>query len=134
MVGEVGEITLNWGELTMSFKQGEETMVIRGDPALEKRVVEPETLLKMSEVETWALVWSLESIKPRRDDTGAVGLTREQKEELEQVLEDHKEVFCELQGLPPDRDKKRQIVLKEGTDPVNVRPYCYPHLMKGEIE
>lgn len=69
-----------------------------------------------------------------RCDRGESGLSRKQKEELEQVLEEHMEVFCEPQELPPDRDKRHQITLKEGTDPVNVRPYRYPHLMKGEIE
>ncbi|XP_047150879.1 uncharacterized protein K02A2.6-like [Vigna umbellata] len=32
------------------------------------------------------------------------------------------------------RGMVHQIPLKEGTDPVNVRPYHYPHVMKGEIE
>lgn len=43
-------------------------------------------------------------------------------------------MFQEPRGLPPDREMVHWIPLKEGTDPVNARPYRYPHLMKGEIE
>lgn len=46
----------------------------------------------------------------------------------------HYQVFQDVQGLPPPRDMEHRIPLKEGVDPVNVRLYRYPHLMKGEIE
>ncbi|XP_074377189.1 uncharacterized protein LOC141718709 [Apium graveolens] len=37
-------------------------------------------------------------------------------------------------GLPPSRTHEHSIVLKEGSDPVNVRPYHYPQVQKDEIE
>ncbi|KOM37151.1 hypothetical protein LR48_Vigan03g053200 [Vigna angularis] len=50
------------------------------------------------------------------------------------VLKQYEGVFKEPRGLPPDRDKRHQIILKDGADPVNVCPYRYPHVMKEEIE
>lgn len=53
---------------------------------------------------------------------------------MKQVLDQHLGVFPEPIGLPPDQGMMHQIPLKEGVDPVNVRPYKYPHVMKGKIE
>lgn len=36
--------------------------------------------------------------------------------------------------LPPNREVDHQIRLKEGTNPINVKPYKYPHAQKDEIE
>lgn len=36
--------------------------------------------------------------------------------------------------LPPIRDIEHHITLKEGTDPINVRPYRYAHFQKEKIE
>ena len=36
--------------------------------------------------------------------------------------------------LPSMRQVNYRIQLKEGTDPINMRPYRYPHAQKNEIE
>lgn len=61
-------------------------------------------------------------------------LTEEQLVELRAVLQAHGRVFQEREGLPPLRNLEHRIVLKEGTNPINVWPYRYPYLMKEEIE
>lgn len=53
---------------------------------------------------------------------------------LEKVLQQNASVFQEPSGLPPRRDHEHSIVLKEGSDPVGVRPYRYPQNQKDEIE
>lgn len=46
----------------------------------------------------------------------------------------HSKVFQSPQGLPPVRGHEHVINLKEGTDPVTVRPFRYPQSQKNEIE
>nr|GEZ42526.1 putative mitochondrial protein [Tanacetum cinerariifolium] len=54
--------------------------------------------------------------------------------ELDDILTEFSDVFLMPVGLPSLRDHEHAIVLKGGTEPVNVRPYRYPQLPKDEIE
>ncbi|CAJ2635756.1 unnamed protein product [Trifolium pratense] len=58
----------------------------------------------------------------------------DQSEALEHLLSLCADVFQDPVGLPPKRKKEHAIVLKEGAEAVNVRPYRYPHHHKDEIE
>ncbi|KOM46152.1 hypothetical protein LR48_Vigan06g145800 [Vigna angularis] len=118
----------------MAFEHAGRRVVVKGDPKLDKRVVGPEKLLKLSEVEAWAIVWSLEGEKGSKKEVEREESTEEPNRDLERILTRHAGVFQEPQGLPPNKKEKHRITLKEGTDPVNVRPYRYPHAMKEGIE
>ncbi|KOM55466.1 hypothetical protein LR48_Vigan10g135800 [Vigna angularis] len=73
-------------------------------------------------------------VEPRVDGDGMADLTEQQQAEIRAVLHAHYKVFQERGGLPPSRDVQHRIVLKEGTNPINVRPYRYPFFMKEELE
>lgn len=55
-------------------------------------------------------------------------------DDIRQLLHDFTTVFDSPTQLPPPRDIEHRIVLKEGSDPINVRPYHYAHFQKDEIE
>ncbi|KAJ9538242.1 hypothetical protein OSB04_030975 [Centaurea solstitialis] len=48
--------------------------------------------------------------------------------------DEYDKVFNMPRVLPPKSEKEHGILLKEGTEPINVRPYHYPHYQKNEIE
>ena len=53
---------------------------------------------------------------------------------LKLLLEEFNDVFAEPVGLLPPRHLNHRIHLLPATDPVVVRPYRYPQLLKDEIE
>lgn len=86
------------------------------------------------DVDSWDLVWELSLVEKRVEDEWHSDLTENQRAELHVVLQAQYHVFQENQGLPPFRDLQHRISLKDGTNPINVRPYRYSNLIKGEIE
>lgn len=57
-----------------------------------------------------------------------------QESALQQLLDKYTSIFDEPQGLPPLRKYSHRILLEQGTDPIVVQPYRYPHAQKDEIE
>lgn len=55
-------------------------------------------------------------------------------EDMSRLLENFNDIFQPPSSLPPIRDIEHHITLKEGTDPINFRPYRYAHFQKEEIE
>lgn len=131
---KLGEVVLNWRAMTMGYCTGGKRVVIQGDPALTRQLVEPHALLKMTDAESWLIIWELGRVESELDREEEVDLTEAQRAEMGTLLQKHYRVFREVQGLPSTRDLVHRIPLKEGENPVNVRPYRYPHLLKGEIE
>ena len=54
--------------------------------------------------------------------------------EIQKLLQEFSDVFQLPQGLPPKRDHDHAIILKEGAEIPNIRPYRYPHYQNNEIE
>ncbi|XP_022636349.1 uncharacterized protein LOC111241659 [Vigna radiata var. radiata] len=133
-LAKLGEVVINWREMSMRFGVANEKITIRGDPALSRQLVEPRELWKIVDGDSWALVWELGVVEQETRGEVAHDLTEVQVVELRAVLQAHGCVFQEREGLPPRRNLEHRIVLKEGTNPINVRLYRYPYLMKEEIE
>ena len=50
------------------------------------------------------------------------------------LLSQYSQLFNTPLGLPPQRQVDHKITLFSNTQPINVRPYRYPHSQKAEIE
>ena len=60
--------------------------------------------------------------------------TKVTQQSMQRLLKEYEDVFQEPSSLPPVREVDHCITLKEGTEPINVRPYRYAHFQKAEIE
>lgn len=56
------------------------------------------------------------------------------KTKIDSLLGSFSKVVQEPKGLPPNRSHNHHINLKEGSQPVNLRPCKYPYVQKEEIE
>ena len=53
---------------------------------------------------------------------------------LQKVLTSFRDIFKEPKGLPPPRSHDHRIPFAQGSQPISVRPYRYPHFQKAEIK
>uniref|UniRef100_A0A2N9FZ49 Chromo domain-containing protein n=1 Tax=Fagus sylvatica TaxID=28930 RepID=A0A2N9FZ49_FAGSY len=53
---------------------------------------------------------------------------------LQKVLTSFRDIFKEPKGLPPPRSHDHRIPLAQGSQPISVRPYRYPHFQEAETE
>ena len=64
-----------------------------------------------------------------------IGEPKMKVEGIRGLLAEFADVFAEPNGLPPLRkNSNHPIVLMEGSDPVNLRPYRYSTIQKDELE
>ncbi|GKA71170.1 hypothetical protein Tco_0777309 [Tanacetum coccineum] len=81
-----GDMLVNWKTLTMSFREGENQITIRGDPGLSRTLV------------------SLKSIAPalqRDNEAFLVEMNNKLKSIVEEILNEFEDVFSLPYGLPP---------------------------------
>lgn len=130
----MGTMQVDWSTLTMSFQAGEQRVTIREDPALTRVEISLKMMAKSWQEEDQGFLVELRDLsledKERNEEVDAVVLPKE----VQEIVETFQDVFEFPQGLPPKRVVDHQIVLKEGTEAVNVRPYKYAHMQKAEIE
>ncbi|KAH0738331.1 hypothetical protein KY290_037036 [Solanum tuberosum] len=53
---------------------------------------------------------------------------------MQVILQEYNDLFEVATEQPPSRAHDHKIILKEGTSPINIRPYMYPTVQKDEIE
>lgn len=133
----LGDVRVNWKTLTMNFSIEGQKVQIRGDYKLTRTLVTPKAL-KKEETEAVSLIWGIASTDLTSIDQSTseemVGLSLRQTMELNDVLKECEGDFEETKQLPPNREIDHKIPTKSGVDPINVRSYRYPHMLKMEIE
>ncbi|WVY96710.1 hypothetical protein V8G54_028861 [Vigna mungo] len=106
----------------------------RGDPSLTKRMVTPTILLQEKEIEVVTLVWKMGTAELEKRCGEQNQLTTKQNTVLQEILGTFEGIFSTPQEIPRKRHFNDQIPIKAGIDPINVRPYRYPHLLKAVID
>jgi len=125
----LGSILWNFEDLTMEFSINGRRHKLRGT---KKSEVE---WAKGKNQKTLCQAVQLFAVHIEPIQLGATVLQTEEKEpQLTQLLQAYADIFEEPKTLPPHRSHDHRIILKEGTSPINVRPYRYPALQKDISE
>nr|ACY01928.1 hypothetical protein [Beta vulgaris] len=128
---KLGTMVTNWKTQTLQYKEGNETVTLRGNPALSRTEVSLKAMYRTLRKEGGGFLVDLNQMASHE------GLPRELPEVpscLQPLLSSYQQVFNMPLGLPPDRGHVHAINLQHGTNPVSVRPYRYPQSQKDEIE
>ena len=122
----LGETSNNWKELTMSFDHGNKRITIKGDRGLCRSLVSVKSLLRVLQQEKEGLLVEMRNLEQQKpQQTTSV---------IHDLLTEFEDVFSLPQGLPPHRGHEHSIILKDGIEPISVRPYRYAQAQKDEIE
>lgn len=131
---KLGTISTNWKMQVLQFQWKGAKVILKGDPSLGRSKVSLKSMMKIIRKEQGGILVELNHIA--KPDTGVEEgpIPDDVPTEIKAVLSQYSEVFTMPPGLPPKRGQEHHIVMKEGSDPVSVRPYRYPQIQKAEIE
>lgn len=140
-------ITFDFDQLQLSFNKEDKTVVLQGESDMIAPIIQ---LMSSGEFKQtlnttthgyfgylFGLAQdSLGSTDFMKSDLeiGDIKENNQFQSQLEEVLQSYSAVFKEPKGLPPNRSHDHHINLKEGSQPINLRPYRYPYVQKEEIE
>ncbi|XP_057442060.1 uncharacterized protein LOC130733807 [Lotus japonicus] len=133
-----GTISWDFKALVMEFDMGHLKVRLQADKSGKDRVVSAAKLNQIVAEESFCFMLQLFPCSQEKVCC-ALGLEEPEdpatKEHKTTVLEEFKDVFEEPTQLPPFRGiHDHQIVLKEGSNPVSLRPYRYPPAQKDVID
>ncbi|KAF7815055.1 Retrotransposable element Tf2 [Senna tora] len=124
----LGEVRVNWKQLTMKYKEGEEVICLKGDSSLARTEVSYKAVMRSIKKGGQGFILELSSMETQGDTDVRLPA------EIQQILKDFSEVCVPLKGLPPIRNRDHAILIMEGAQPPNIRPYRYANSQKTEIE
>ncbi|KAF7826330.1 Retrotransposable element Tf2 [Senna tora] len=124
----LGEVRVNWKQLTMKIKAETGVVCLARDPALARSLVSMKNLMRSVRKGGQGLLLELNELALQEEKEQEVDVR------IKKVIDDNVEVCNPIEGLPPHRSRDYAIIIKEGEQPPNLRPYHYPHSQKAEIE
>lgn len=127
----LGDIKLNWRNMTMEFGCEGKNILMKGDCSLFQDPLTFKSLDRISPLVEGMILWQsvLEGSKFVEGE-----VSKEQKKELQRVLQNLEDIFREPLSLPPKRVCDHAIPLLPGVNSVSVKPYRYGLVQKDEIE
>lgn len=123
----LGPILWDFRNLKMEFQLQGQSVCLQGDDQIKVEQVTPKQMSRTIQQSHHGVIAQLSCMTMDGEDL-------EVPFDIQEILHEYDDLFKEPKSLPPQRECDHQIILKEGTEPVHVRPYRYPYIQKNEIE
>lgn len=138
-LAQLGPITWDFEKLEMSFKWEQQKVFLNGLRPGSVREVKFKSKEKKDEsIVQLNMIYAYEQSDDNSMALNVIHSAGEQESllgEIEKLTKAYDDIFTEPTSLPPFRSNhNHKIVLKEGSDPVNQRPYRYALQQKDEID
>lgn len=112
--------------------------MLRGDATLTKAEVTMKTMISDWETEDEGFLVEFKGMTTETEGGEQFDPVKAQEKPthpvINRLVREYELIFESLTQLPPKRNIDHQIILKEGQNPINVRPYKYSHSQKDEIK
>ena len=122
---QLGTVECNWRQLTMKFTWNNQSHKLQGINGPINPYDSLKTISKDLKGKNAAFMVYLQSVKVS---------TQQAHPDIQRLMQEFNEIFQDPKQLPPVQNINHHIILKEGTTPVNVRPYRYAYFQKAEIK
>lgn len=124
----LGPTVTDYAKRLFQFDSNGETIRWIGDPVQSVEEVQFTSLRRLTETHSVSGFFRLELLSMAESSSPALPY------DLTELLDSYSDLFATATVLPPPRPQDHRIPLIPGSAPVKVRPYCYPHFQKTEIE
>ncbi|KAA0057268.1 Ty3/gypsy retrotransposon protein [Cucumis melo var. makuwa] len=120
----LGTTEVDWQNLILTFYEQGNKVVIKGDPSLTKTQVSLKGMMKNWDTEDQGYLVECRAMEKRdiEDKEADVQITETEKERMAMIINKYSDVFERPGRLPPQRGIEHHIYLRQGTNPINVRP------------
>ncbi|WVZ00696.1 hypothetical protein V8G54_026765 [Vigna mungo] len=127
---QLGPILMDYQALTMKFVFNQSLIELKGDSRPQPTSLSLHQLKQVARADPTAQFFSL-VVRPSSTPNT---LPDHPNPKVRDLLSSFTSLFSEPSSLPPPRNTDHAIPLLPNSQPVNVRPYKYPHFHKLEIE
>ncbi|XP_028237026.1 uncharacterized protein LOC114416364 [Glycine soja] len=126
----LGPVLTDYSTLSMQFIHNDQLITLQGDPEASLSSMTSSQFRRLCRTQPQGLYFQItvlsDDTPPSSPDTLPPS--------LQALLTKYDVLFQPSPTLPPPRPTDHHIHLLPLSTPVNVRPYCYPHFQKQEIE
>ncbi|KAF7842370.1 wall-associated receptor kinase-like 10 [Senna tora] len=103
----LGDVSVNWKQLTMKYKAGDETVCLKGDSSLARIEVSYKAVMRSIKKGGQGYMIELGMVEAQVEGESKV------PEEIQSILTEFSEVCEPLKGLPPHRRRDHTILINE---------------------
>ncbi|KAA0036455.1 Ty3/gypsy retrotransposon protein [Cucumis melo var. makuwa] len=134
-LNSLGVTMVDWKKLTLTFSAEGKQICVKGDPTLTKARIRLKSMFKTwGNQDKWFLIECKAVEVCEEIEQCKIGTVHPKTRPVQMMLKQFEDVFEWPEQLPPRREIEHYIYLKEGTNPINVRPYRYDYQQKAEME